>query len=239
MQQESSPTPVEAVAPEPPPKESSQTVGSEQVSLLPQVVKDAKSVPERNEYRELVSIEPCDLILVNARWEVAGLSTETLAQLPIPSVAKEDCILWLRATNRHMGDAYSVISEWGFSPKSLLTWVKEREETGEWLRDQTEHFILAVRGNPPIDPTQMHSTFLPTQERTGTSKPVGLNQLFAGMCSGQRFLEIFPDSPPKGWNFWPRSGKDPSTEGPAGKKKGSAKQKGQKRTPSQKKDPKS
>ena len=32
----------------------------------------------------------------------------------------------------------------------MLPWIKDRMGTGEWLRGQTEHCMLAVRGKPVI-----------------------------------------------------------------------------------------
>jgi len=49
-------------------------------------------------------------------------------------------------TNAHLRVALDVVEAWGF--EYLLTWVKDRMGTGEWLREQTEHCILAIRGKP-------------------------------------------------------------------------------------------
>jgi hypothetical protein len=35
---------------------------------------------------------------------------------------------------------------------TILTWTKDRIGNGHWLRGQTEHCILAVRGNPTTTP---------------------------------------------------------------------------------------
>ena len=49
-------------------------------------------------------------------------------------------------TNAHLRVAFDVVEAWGF--EYLLTWVKDRMGTGEWLRGQTGHCILAIRGKP-------------------------------------------------------------------------------------------
>ena len=35
-------------------------------------------------------------------------------------------------------------------PRTILTWAKDRFGNGDWLRGQTEHAIMAVRGKPIV-----------------------------------------------------------------------------------------
>ena len=49
-----------------------------------------------------------------------------------------------------MREAFSVLDAWGFEQKTILTWVKDRMGTGDWLRGQTEHCLMAVRGKPVV-----------------------------------------------------------------------------------------
>src|ERR1700722_12492614 len=51
-------------------------------------------------------------------------------------------------TNAHLRVAFDVVESLGFQYKTLLTWTKDRMGTGEWLRGQTEHCLLAIRGRP-------------------------------------------------------------------------------------------
>lgn len=60
----------------------------------------------------------------------------------------EGTVLWLWTTNAHLvaGDASRVVREWGFEAITMLTWRKSNLGMGSWLRNRTEHAILAVRG---------------------------------------------------------------------------------------------
>ena len=73
---------------------------------------------------------------------------------------------------------------------TILTWVKEQVGTGVWLRGQTEHAILAVRGKP-IQPLKPESTLL-CSPCTGThsTKPTGSHALVERLCPGSK-VEIF------------------------------------------------
>ena len=76
------------------------------------------------------------------------MTIEEIKQVDVPGLAHEDCILWLWTTNTHMADAMELVKHWDFRQKTILTWVKDNMGVGEWLRGQTEHCILAVRGKP-------------------------------------------------------------------------------------------
>ena len=71
------------------------------------------------------------------------MAIDEIAAMDIP--AEDNCILWLWTTNAFMHDAYHVLDAWGFTPKTILTWVKSRMGTGDCLRGITEHCILATK----------------------------------------------------------------------------------------------
>jgi hypothetical protein len=84
---------------------------------------------------------------------------EAIQKLPVGPLACDDSILWLWTTNAHLRQAFDVAAAWGFETKTVLTWVKDRFGTGNWLRGQTEHCLLAVRGRLTVTLTN-HSTVL-------------------------------------------------------------------------------
>src|SRR5712664_2317795 len=101
-------------------------------------------------------IGPFQVIVADPPWQYESgnclpyptMPIEDIKALPVSDIADENAILWLWATNAHLRVAFDVVEAWGFEYKSLLTWVKDRMGTGEWLRGQTEHCMLAARGKP-------------------------------------------------------------------------------------------
>jgi ParB-like chromosome segregation protein Spo0J len=76
------------------------------------------------------------------------MSVADICAMPIADIAAEDCILWLWATNAFMREAIAVLDAWAFQHKTILTWAKNKMGGGDWLRGQTEHCLMAVRGKP-------------------------------------------------------------------------------------------
>lgn len=64
-----------------------------------------------------------------------------------PIHAHRDCILWLWTTCDFMDAAFDILAGWGFEARTILTWDKVKMGMGYWLRIQTEHCILATKGN--------------------------------------------------------------------------------------------
>jgi N6-adenosine-specific RNA methylase IME4 len=117
------------------------------------------------------------------------MDIEEIKAMPVAEIAEENAILWLWTTNAHLRVAFDVVEAWGFEYKTLLTWVKDRMGTGEWLRGQTEHCMLAVRGKP-VFLRGNHTTVLEAGRREHSRKPEEFYTLVEATCPGCR-VELF------------------------------------------------
>lgn len=119
------------------------------------------------------------------------------AYLP-DGIAHKDSILWLWTTNAHMREAFGVVDAWGFKPKTILTWVKDKMGMGDWLRGKTEHCIMAVRGKPTVLLTNQ-TTALQGKRTEHSKKPDEFYALVDALCPGSK-LELFSRTKRKGWH---------------------------------------
>lgn len=131
-----------------------------------------------------------------ARNPYPSMSIDEIAALEMP--AAEDCILWLWTTNAFLHNAYHILDAWGFAPKTVLTWAKDRMGLGDWLRGQTEHCILAVRGRPVVTLTNQ-TTLLRGPLREHSRKPDEFYALVESLCPGRK-VEMFARSRRRGWD---------------------------------------
>lgn len=131
-----------------------------------------------------------------------SMTTDAICALPVAPIAHPDgCVLWLWTTNAFMRDAFRVLDAWGFQEKTILTWVKDRFVNGDWLRGQTEHCILAVRGKPPFGPLTNETTVLHGPLREHSRKPDEFYALVEKLCPGSK-VEMFCRQPREGWAKW-------------------------------------
>jgi N6-adenosine-specific RNA methylase IME4 len=125
------------------------------------------------------------------------LSLEEIKALPVGNLAAEDCVLWLWATNAHIFEVPGLLQAWGFQHKTILTWVKDRIGAGNWLRGQTEHCVMAVRGKPTITCSNQ-STVIHAQRREHSRKPEEFYRLVESLCPGSK-CELFAREQRSGW----------------------------------------
>jgi N6-adenosine-specific RNA methylase IME4 len=148
---------------------------------------------------------PFRVIVADPPWQYESgnslpyptMPLEDIKALAVRDIAEQNAVLWLWTTNTHLRAAFDVAEAWGFEYKTLLTWVKDRMGTGEWLRGQTEHCLLAARGKPVF----LHGSYctaLLAARREHSRKPEEFYHLVQQMCPGPK-VEIFSRHARDGW----------------------------------------
>jgi N6-adenosine-specific RNA methylase IME4 len=122
---------------------------------------------------------------------------EIINQTSIPDLALDNCILWLWTTNAFMKQAHEVAEAWGFTVKTILTWVKDKMGLGDWLRGQTEHCLMCVKGAPVIDLTNQ-TTVIYGPLREHSRKPDAFYEMVEALCPGTK-IELFSRQLREGW----------------------------------------
>jgi N6-adenosine-specific RNA methylase IME4 len=148
---------------------------------------------------------PFRVIVADPPWRYEGgaslpyptMAIEDIKAMPVRDIADENSILWLWTTNAHLRVAFDVVESWGFEYKTLLTWVKDRMGTGDWLRGQTEHCILSARGRPILQLVNQ-TTVLNTIRREHSRKPEEFYELVDHLCPGSK-VELFSRQQRRGW----------------------------------------
>lgn len=124
-------------------------------------------------------------------WPFPTMSIDELCALPIAKLMHDDSLMWFWTTNFHMRHAYRILDAWGFQKTpTILTWAKDRMGNGHWLRGQTEHAILAVRGKPIVQ-LKNQTTLLRAPVRGHSVKPLEFYALVESLCPAPRYADLF------------------------------------------------
>lgn len=152
------------------------------------------------------------------RTPYPNMSDEEILNLPIGEIAAQNAYLLLWTTNNHISLAFQCLEAWGFTHKSLFTWVKVTEDstsnhiklrigTGHYGRSCTEHFLVATIGKPSSF-THLKLTNIPNvilAPRTEHSRKP--EEFFAmanrlGDALGGPKIELFARQLRDGWDAW-------------------------------------
>jgi N6-adenosine-specific RNA methylase IME4 len=130
----------------------------------------------------------------------ATMTIDEIKNMDIAAISERDAILWLWITNSHLPEAFAIIKAWGFTYKTMLTWDKVRIGMGDWLRGQTEHCLMCVRGRPNVILTGQ-TTLIRETSKKHSAKPEKFYRLVESLCAGSK-VELFARKAREGWEQW-------------------------------------
>lgn len=147
--------------------------------------------------------------------------TEVIAARDVPSIAADDCVLFLWGTAPMLPHALAVMSAWGFDYKSHAIWAKETAldvpavGTGYWFRNCHELLLVGTRGKIPA-PTPGTQELSVIHALTGahSEKPECVLEMIEYLFPTLPKIELNRRGPPRsGWAAW---GNEAETENAAG-----------------------
>lgn len=167
------------------------------VAMQAEIIRlEAPPLPGHGPYRVIVVDPPWPYEIASEEssirgvWPYPTLSVAQIAATDIESLAHKDAILWLWTTNYHMQVCFDLITGWGFSHRTILTWAKDHMGAGDWLRGQTEHAIMAIRGKPIVQ-LKSQSTLLHAPVRKHSQKPKEFYDFVERLCPAPRYCDLF------------------------------------------------
>ena len=98
-------------------------------------------------------------------------TTEVIKSRDVPSIAADDCVLFLWATVPMEDQAHEVLRAWGFRYVSQFVWVKDKIGTGYWTRNKHELLLVGTRGKFPRRPRGAMGSVLIKAPRGHSEKP--------------------------------------------------------------------
>jgi N6-adenosine-specific RNA methylase IME4 len=141
------------------------------------------------------------------------MSQADICAMPVSSLAAKDCVLFLWVVQTQLPEAIELISEWGFTFKSVaFSWVKGEglplfpEDVrvpigcGYWTRAGFEQCWLATKGKPKRQAADVRQV-LHEKRREHSRKPDGIHERIERLVAGP-YLELFARQTRPGWTVW-------------------------------------
>lgn len=137
--------------------------------------------------------------------QYSTLSQQEIADLPVGELAADDAHLYLWVTTPKLWDdpnPAAIAAAWGFTYKTLITWVKgERVGIGWYYRVDTEHVLFCTRGKAPIPGEMRESNVLWAPRSAHSAKPASFLDMVERVSPGPR-VELFARRQRFGWDHW-------------------------------------
>jgi len=129
--------------------------------------------------------------------------------LPVRSLAADDCVLFLWVTMPKLNECWELIAKWGFTYKTVaFTWVKRNKKAsswfwgmGRWTRANAELCLIATRGKPKRLDAGVHSV-IDTAIEGHSKKPDIVRDRIVQLLGDLPRVELFARNKTEGWDVW-------------------------------------
>jgi len=131
------------------------------------------------------------------------MELQEICNLPVDSMAHDDCVLFMWATSPKLQDSMDVIEAWGFKYVTCAVWDKEVIGMGYYFRQQHEILLIATKGSPGTpEPSVRISSIIKSRREKHSKKPDLFYGLLEGMYPQAKKLELFARQTQEGWSVW-------------------------------------
>lgn len=136
----------------------------------------------------------------HARRYYETMALDDIKAMDVESLAADDAHLWLWSVNQLLDRGYEVCRAWGFEPVTVLTWCKRQPGVGYYLRNNTEHCVLATRGKPLVPLKPSIASWFIWPRAAHSAKPDAFYDLVEQVSPGP-YAELFSRRARFGWDY--------------------------------------
>jgi N6-adenosine-specific RNA methylase IME4 len=135
----------------------------------------------------------------------ATVKLPVLKTLDVPSIAADDCLLFLWTTSPHLDQAIDLLKAWGFAWATVaFVWQKDKVNPGFYTMSQCELCLVGKRGKIPRPRGARNMRQLvESPRRAHSAKPEEVRTRINLMFPTQRKIELFARETSEGWDHWP------------------------------------
>lgn len=145
-----------------------------------------------------------NIFISSACFKYPTIETKDLMRIPIQAISKEDCLLFMWATNPHLSQAIKLGEAWSFEYKTVaFIWDKMNHNPGQYTLSNCELCLIFKRGRIP-KPRGVRNIqqLVRSPRRAHSMKPDEIRQKIVEMFPTQEKIELFARGKFTGWDEW-------------------------------------
>ena len=137
------------------------------------------------------------------------MSMEELMDLPVKSIADDNCYLFMWATFPNLPRAFELMDAWGFQYKTLgKSWIKTNKVNkkpffgiGYYMKSNCEVCLMGLKGKPFKESNRISSVCI-SERREHSEKPDEVRDDIVKFCGDVPRIELFARKRFTGWDSW-------------------------------------
>lgn len=160
------------------------------------------------QYKDRLKMQGANGLIRGAESFYATMNIQAIKNLPLQSITKADCYLFLWVTMPMLEEGLSVIKAWGFKYKTCaFTWVKKTKNNknhfgmGHYTRGNAELCLLGVQGKLQRQNGSVRQ-IVESQVRGHSQKPSVIRDKITQLYGELPRIELFAREKVKGWDTW-------------------------------------
>lgn len=143
-----------------------------------------------------------------AAHKYSVMKLDDICDLPVADIADpEGSHLYLWVTSSFLKEGQRVLEDWGFTYKTMITWVKTTKDgdklafgMGHYFRGCAEYVLFGTRGRLPVENRSLRNVIL--APRTEHSRKPDAFYSFVEQASPGPRLEMFARRRIEDWDAW-------------------------------------
>mgnify|MGYP001270771672 FL=1 len=145
-----------------------------------------------------------NIFISSASFKYPTLKIDELKKLDVPSISKDDCLLFMWSTNPHLELCINLGKFWGFEYRTVaFVWNKMMHNPGKYTLSNCELCLLFKKGKIPSPRGARNINQLVNEKRTKHSvKPYQVRDGIEKMFPTQKKIELFSRSDLSSWDHW-------------------------------------
>jgi len=145
-----------------------------------------------------------NIFISSASFKYPTLKIDELMKMPVQKIAKDDCLLFLWATNPHLAQAISLGQAWGFEYRTVaFVWDKMVHNPGKYTLSNCELCLVFKRGRIPQPRGARNiQQLIHSPRRAHSMKPDEVRDAIEKMFPTQQRIELFARRKSKTWTAW-------------------------------------
>jgi len=168
--------------------------------------------PAWSYYNDSTASENCTTKVGMTRPPYSVMSTESIKQLDVKSIAADDAILFIWTTDYHLEKCLQVIKAWGFEYKTMgFLWAKKTKKgtpvcfMGAYtMKSGTEMCLLATKGKGAhkLVKTFNVRSLVESPREAHSKKPDEIRDRIVALVGDIPRVELFARDTFDGWDCW-------------------------------------